>query len=192
MIHFLKRINHSCFFFFLFHFRCVCSSESIGSLLANSLAAPSSVVPTEVPTATETTTVAQATPPINIPGPAGLRTPEKSAACSSSLTEESSSPGSPLGESLDSSPGKLKKRNRCYSCRKKVGLTGKLIFYYFCLCIIFDVPKFPNSPSQTFLWIDYKGTVLYLSFFSNSRSFVIFVFVLFSLVRIWHNFFLHV
>ena len=110
----------------------VYSTESIGNLLANSLAAPSSVISNEVPTATETTTIAQATPPINIPGPAGLRTPEKSA-CSSSLTEEGSSPGSPLGDSLDASPGKLKKRNRCYSCRKKVGLTGKfnLLFFHY-------------------------------------------------------------
>lgn len=125
------------------------TAESIGNLLANSLAAPSSVVSNEVRTATETTTIAQATPPINIPGPAGLRTPEKSA-CSSSLTEEGS-PGSPLGDSLDSSPGKLKKRNRCYSCRKKVGLTG-----FECRCggLYCGLHRYSDKHNCTF---DYKA-----------------------------------
>lgn len=81
-------------------------------------------------TATETPSVAHSTPPVNIPSiNSGLRTPEKSLGGSS---EEGASPSSlnaesPLGDGLDASPGKLKKRNRCYSCRKKVGLTGKMI-----------------------------------------------------------------
>lgn len=113
------------------------------------------IVPPEVSTTPVpvTPTVAQATPPINIPN-SGLRTPEK--ASSSSLTEQdgqSSNPESPLADSLDSSssPGKLKKRNRCYSCRKKVGLTG-----FECRCggLYCGLHRYSDKHNCTF---DYKA-----------------------------------
>jgi len=100
-----------------------------------------------------TSSVPQATPPINIPAPNdGLRTPEKGA--SSSLVEEGATvpgPDSPLDGSLDSSPGKLKKRNRCYSCRKKVGLTG-----FECRCggLFCGLHRYSDKHNCTF---DYKA-----------------------------------
>jgi len=127
------------------------SASSCGSM-SNSIATPASIHSTEVPTASPATPVVQATPPINIPSANGLRTPEKAAG--SSLTEEGASPNpeSPLGDSLDSaSPGKLKKRNRCYSCRKKVGLTG-----FECRCggLYCGLHRYSDKHNCTF---DYKA-----------------------------------
>lgn len=102
-----------------------------------------------------TSSVPQATPPMNIPTPNNpLRTPQKADGASSSiLSEEGASPGpdSPLGDSLDSSPGKLKKRNRCYSCRKKVGLTG-----FECRCggLFCGLHRYSDKHNCTF---DYKA-----------------------------------
>jgi len=127
------------------------TAGSIGSIIANSLPTPPRSLPTEVSTAT--TTVAQATPPINIPSSStGLRTPEKGLASASVEEGISPNPESPLGESLDSaSPGKLKKRNRCYSCRKKVGLTG-----FECRCggLYCGIHRYSDKHNCTF---DYKA-----------------------------------
>jgi len=120
---------------------------------SNPIASPPSILPTEVPT-TATSSIGQATPPISIPtASSGLRTPEKGQA-SSSLTEEGQSPSaeSPLADSIDSSsPGKLKKRNRCYSCRKKVGLTG-----FECRCggLYCGLHRYSDKHNCTF---DYKA-----------------------------------
>jgi len=92
-----------------------CGSASAGQLIPNASA---------IATSSDTIT----SPPINIPSKNNdlLRTPVKGDPLAS-LTEEASSPSSLVGSMDDSpseSPSKLKKRNRCYSCKKKVGLTG--------------------------------------------------------------------
>lgn len=119
---------------------------------SNPIATPTPILPTEVTTTPSPSSMlsAQATPPISIPSKnTGARTPEKAEA-SSSLTE-SPTPESPLGDSLDSSPGKLKKRNRCFSCRKKVGLTG-----FECRCggLYCGLHRYSDKHNCTF---DYKA-----------------------------------
>jgi len=96
-----------------------------------------------------TSTVAEVTPPIDIPlAPNSSRTPEK-ASGESSLSVESESPSAT--SPLDDSPGKLKKRNRCYACRKKVGLTG-----FECRCggLFCGLHRYSDKHNCTF---DYKA-----------------------------------
>lgn len=103
--------------------------------------------------ASNTSTVAEVTPPIDIPTSlAGSRTPEK-AASGSELAVNGTSPSaevSSLDDTADS-PGKLKKRNRCYTCRKKVGLTG-----FECRCggLFCGLHRYSDKHNCTF---DYKA-----------------------------------
>lgn len=102
------------------------------------------------PSATHTLK-AESTPPIDIPNaPECSRTPEKSD--DSVLSVDGASPAD-AANSLDdsSSPGKLKKRNRCYTCRKKVGLTG-----FECRCggLFCGLHRYSDKHNCTF---DYKA-----------------------------------
>ena len=88
----------------------------------------------ETPSATSTTCLTpNSTPPIPIPVPTPVDSPSTS--------------GSPL----DGSPGDLKKRNRCYSCKKKVGLTG-----FECRCggLYCGLHRYSDKHNCTF---DYKS-----------------------------------
>lgn len=93
------------------------ATNLVASLSQGTIATPpSSSAPIAIPssTATATTSTSLTT------NSAEPSTPTKAEA-STSLPLASPSPSSPLE---DDSPGKSKKRNRCYSCKKKVGLTG--------------------------------------------------------------------
>jgi len=68
--------------------------------------------PVDIPTPTKTTDTCLTPKPVD----SSLDESEASSPSASPSTSDS-----PLD---DGSPGKLKKRNRCYSCKKKVGLTG--------------------------------------------------------------------
>lgn len=95
-----------------------------GTASASSLISPASVA--------TVATSAEATPPVNIPESSkSIHTPEKD---TSITTDDASSPSNQVGsldDSLSDSPGKTKKRNRCYTCRKKVGLTGNFECSFF-------------------------------------------------------------
>jgi hypothetical protein len=123
---------------------------------------PSTPPPSTIPTiqSTSKTNLVQqtASSPVDIPTPTATttatttdlcRTPTKAsdAADECEGASPSSSSGSPLD---DGSPGKLKKRNRCYSCKKKVGLTG-----FECRCggLFCGLHRYSDKHNCTF---DYK------------------------------------
>jgi len=81
-------------------------------------------IPSNTSVGTLVGTVAEVTPPINIPDVPTAHTPEKTNLTIEDTLSPSTSSSSPLDNGIDSSPGKTKRRNRCYTCRKKVGLTG--------------------------------------------------------------------
>lgn len=93
---------------------------------------PPITTPAPAPQITTKTAATQASSsPVDIPTPnnttESCRTPKQqidSNLDDVEVSSPSSSSGSPLDETSNS-PSKLKKRNRCYSCKKKVGLTGK-------------------------------------------------------------------
>lgn len=106
--------------------------------------------PTTIPTIpTKANIVQQASSPVDIPSPTdNCRTPKP---LETSIDDEASpsSSDSPLDEN-NSSPGKLKKRNRCYTCKKKVGLTG-----FECRCggLFCGLHRYSDKHNCTF---DYK------------------------------------
>jgi len=120
---------------------------------------PPSVIPT-IQTTTKTNLVQQtASSPVDIPTPTATATPTTTDLCrtptkanDATLDDcEGASPSSSSGSPLDDgSPGKLKKRNRCYSCKKKVGLTG-----FECRCggLFCGLHRYSDKHNCTF---DYK------------------------------------
>lgn len=96
------------------------------------------------------TTVVQASSPVDIPSPNDTsRTPKPLETSSIDDEASPSSSDSPLDDT-SSSPSKLKKRNRCYSCKKKVGLTG-----FECRCggLFCGLHRYSDKHNCTF---DYK------------------------------------
>jgi len=101
---------------------------------------------------TKTNVVQASSSPVDIPTPStdSCRTPKQ---IETNTEEEQASPSSSSGSPLDdtnNSPSKLKKRNRCYSCKKKVGLTG-----FECRCggLFCGLHRYSDKHNCTF---DYK------------------------------------
>lgn len=116
------------------------------------LAQQATSAPVDIPTPTKTTEKCLGTPSkIKVTDPSSLcLTPT---AVDSSVDESEASPSTSVSDSPldDGSPGKLKKRNRCFSCKKKVGLTG-----FECRCggVFCGLHRYSDKHNCTF---DYKS-----------------------------------
>jgi len=130
------------------------SSPTAGRNSPGNVGTCGSATSISTPIATKTL-VQQASSPVDIPTPPLLsadssHTPKSIDSTNLESAEASpSSSDSPLDD-VNISPSKLKKRNRCYSCKKKVGLTG-----FECRCggLFCGLHRYSDKHNCTF---DYK------------------------------------